>query len=166
MGAIIVVNTHTISSEHICCAISDKKCVQSYQVKKDWLKRKFNKGYVFRRLDERAKVFIEYGPAENACAILASKGAVHWFTRNLAAEYAKDNIRVNTIAPGIIRTPLITKNSVGNPNSLAGLHLLNRIGEVEEVAETVYYLASAKFLTGETINVAGGRTVGTLHSIG
>ena len=74
MGAIIDVNTHTISSEHICCKISDKKCVQSYQAKKDWLKREFNKGYVFRRLDERAKVFIEYGPAENACAILASKG--------------------------------------------------------------------------------------------
>ena len=39
MGAIIDVNTHTISSEHICCVISDKKCVQSYQAKKRLAKK-------------------------------------------------------------------------------------------------------------------------------
>ncbi len=55
-----------IGTEHICCAISDKKCADSYQAKKDWLEKEFSNGYVFRRLDERAKVFIEYGPAENA----------------------------------------------------------------------------------------------------
>ncbi len=66
MGIFIELNTENISSEHICCAISDKKCADSYQAKKDWLKKEFNNGYVFRRLDERAKVFIEYGPAENA----------------------------------------------------------------------------------------------------
>ena len=62
----IELNSQNIDSEHICCAISDKKCADSYQAKKDWLKKEFNNGYVFRRLDERAKVFIEYGPAENA----------------------------------------------------------------------------------------------------
>lgn len=56
----------TIESEHICCAFSDKKCVDGYQAKKNWLKAEFDKSYVFRRLDERAKVFIEYGPAEDA----------------------------------------------------------------------------------------------------
>ncbi len=66
MGNFIKLNTENIASEHICCAISDKKCADSYQAKKDWLKKEFNNGYVFRRLDERAKVFIEYGPAENA----------------------------------------------------------------------------------------------------
>jgi len=66
MESFIELNTENISSEHICCAISDKKCVDSYQAKKDWLKQEFNNGYVFRRLDERAKVFIEYGPAECA----------------------------------------------------------------------------------------------------
>ena len=56
----------SIQSEHICCAFSDKKCSEGYDLKKQWLAREFGNGYVFRRLDERAKVFIEYGPAENA----------------------------------------------------------------------------------------------------
>jgi len=66
MEKLINLTTDNISSEHICCAISDKKCTDSYQAKKDWLKQEFENGYIFRRIDARAKVFIEYGPAENA----------------------------------------------------------------------------------------------------
>ncbi len=62
----IDLDTKNIADEHICCAISDKKCVDSYSAKKEWLKQEFDNGYIFRRLNERAKVFIEYGPAENA----------------------------------------------------------------------------------------------------
>lgn len=62
----ITLTPDSISSEHICCAFSDKKCIESYALKKAWLTREFENGYVFRRLDARAKVFIEYGPAENA----------------------------------------------------------------------------------------------------
>lgn len=62
----IAVDRNNIDSEHICCAISDKKCVQGYQQKKQWLTEAFDQGYIFQRLDERAKVFIEYGPAEQA----------------------------------------------------------------------------------------------------
>ena len=62
----ITLTKENIDREHICCAISDKKCVESYEAKKAWLKREFDNGYVFRRLDERAKVFIEYVPAEKA----------------------------------------------------------------------------------------------------
>lgn len=64
MEKIISLNNSNIDNEHICCAISDKKCKESYQAKKDWLKKEFDNGYVFRRIDARAKVFIEYGPAE------------------------------------------------------------------------------------------------------
>jgi NAD(P)-dependent dehydrogenase (short-subunit alcohol dehydrogenase family) len=98
-----------------------------------------------------------------ATAAVSSKGAIHAFTRQLAAEFGKDNIKVNTIAPGIIRSPLQGKIGVEDADSLAGLHLLNRIGEPEEIAEATYYLAEADFVTGETINVAGGHTVG--HAI-
>lgn len=98
-----------------------------------------------------------------ATAPLTSKGAIHALTRQLAAEFGKDNIKVNTIAPGIIRSPLQGKIGVEDADSLAGLHLLNRIGEVSEIAEAAYYLASADFVTGETINVAGGHSVG--HAI-
>jgi len=66
MEQLIELNAKNISTEHICCAISDKKCADSYQAKKDWLTKEFNNGYVFRRINARAKVFIEYGPAENA----------------------------------------------------------------------------------------------------
>ena len=98
-----------------------------------------------------------------ATAPLTSKGAIHALTRQLAAEFGKQKIRVNTIAPGIIRSPLQGKIGVEDADSLAGLHLLNRIGEAREIAEAAYYLASAEFITGETINVAGGHTVG--HAI-
>lgn len=62
----ITLNKDNIDKGHICCGFSDKKCTESYELKKSWLKREFDNGYVFRRLDERAKVFIEYGPAEKA----------------------------------------------------------------------------------------------------
>ncbi|WP_298901912.1 SDR family NAD(P)-dependent oxidoreductase [uncultured Psychroserpens sp.] len=98
-----------------------------------------------------------------ATAPLTSKGAIHSLTRQLAAEFGKSNIKVNTIAPGIIRSPLQSKIGIEDADSLAGLHLLNRIGETIEIAEAAYYLATSNFITGETINVAGGHTIG--HSI-
>ncbi|MFT6443594.1 MAG: NAD(P)-dependent dehydrogenase (short-subunit alcohol dehydrogenase family) [Crocinitomicaceae bacterium] len=98
-----------------------------------------------------------------ATAPITSKGAIHSLTRQLAAEFGKNNIKVNTIAPGIIRSPLQGKMGVDDADSLAGLHLLNRIGEPIEIAKAAYYLAASNFVTGETINVAGGHTVG--HSI-
>ncbi|MEM9982573.1 MAG: hypothetical protein AAF734_08760, partial [Bacteroidota bacterium] len=60
---IIQLNENNIADEHICCAISDKKCQTGYQAKKDWLKQQFKEGYVFKRYDVRGKVFIEYVPA-------------------------------------------------------------------------------------------------------
>jgi GNAT superfamily N-acetyltransferase len=62
----ITIDRTNIETEHICCAISDKKCAESYALKKEWLKKEFDNGFVFRRINDRAKVFIEYGPAEKA----------------------------------------------------------------------------------------------------
>ena len=47
MENIITLNKSNIEQEHICCAISDKKCKDSYEQKKQWLKKEFDKGYVF-----------------------------------------------------------------------------------------------------------------------
>nr|MBP8644106.1 GNAT family N-acetyltransferase [Bacteroidales bacterium] len=66
MENLITLTPENVEKEHICCAISDKKCTDGYQQKKQWLKQEFANGYVFRRIDARAKVFIEYGPAESA----------------------------------------------------------------------------------------------------
>lgn len=62
----ITLTKENIDTEHICCAFSDKKCLKGYEMKKAWLKKEFDNGYIFRRLDARAKVFIEYVPAEKA----------------------------------------------------------------------------------------------------
>lgn len=64
MEKFITLNQSNIDDEHICCAFSDKKCKNGYELKKSWLKNEFKNGYVFHRLDQRAKVFIEYVPAE------------------------------------------------------------------------------------------------------
>ncbi len=66
METIIQLNKENIAKEHICCAISDKKCKESYELKKQWLANEFKHGYKFYRLDARAKVFIEYCDAEKA----------------------------------------------------------------------------------------------------
>lgn len=66
MERVIQLNKENIEKEHICCAISDKKCKESYELKKQWLVNEFDNGYKFYRLDERAKVFIEYCDAEKA----------------------------------------------------------------------------------------------------
>lgn len=95
-----------------------------------------------------------------ATAPIVSKGGIHALTRQLAAEFGAQNIRVNTIAPGIIRSPLQRKIAVANADALAGLHLLNRIGEPADVAETAYLLATNQFITGETLNVDGGHVAG------
>lgn len=68
MEKIIQLNNDNIATEHICCAISDKKCKESYASKKQWLSKEFKHGYKLYRLDARAKVFIEYCDAEMAWA--------------------------------------------------------------------------------------------------
>jgi NAD(P)-dependent dehydrogenase (short-subunit alcohol dehydrogenase family) len=95
-----------------------------------------------------------------ASAAVASKGAIHALTVQLAAEFGKDNIRVNTIAPGIVRTPIHARNGIENADSLAGLHLVGRIGEPEEIAAVAVQLASNGFISGTTINVDGGHVAG------
>lgn len=63
-----VVNYNNIDREHICCAISEKRGENCAASKKEWMKKRFEEGLVFRKLDIRGKVFIEYIPAENAFA--------------------------------------------------------------------------------------------------
>ena len=86
-------------------------------------------------------------------AAMASKGGVHALTVALAAELARHKIRVNTLAPGVIRTPLVE-----NPDAMAKIHPLGRIGEVADTSEAALYLASADFVTGQTLAVDGGYT--------
>ena len=95
------------------------------------------------------------GGAPSSAAI-ASKGAIHALTRQLAAEFGRWNIRVNTIAAGVIHTPAHGEDTYRS----AGLHLLNRVGEVEDIAEMVYAVAKGRFISGAIINVDGGMSAG------
>jgi len=73
---IIKVDASNIDNEHICCAISDKKGETCVSSKKEWMKKQFKEGLVFKKLDARGKVFIEYIPAENAWCPVEAEGYI------------------------------------------------------------------------------------------
>ena len=87
------------------------------------------------------------------CNYSASKAGLVGLTKSVAKELAPKGIRCNAIAPGFIRTDM-TGSQENNP--LLSMIPLGRIGEAEEVAEAAAYLATAKYVTGETIRVDGG----------
>ena len=89
-------------------------------------------------------------------APMSSKGAIHSLTIQLAAEFGRHNIRVNTVAPGTIRTPM----HGDQVDKSAGLHLVNRVGEAEDIAHMVYAVAKSNFINGAIINVDGGMAAG------
>jgi GNAT superfamily N-acetyltransferase len=62
----ITLNAENLSDEHLCCAIADKKHQAGVAAKKAWLSERLGEGHVFRKLDQKGKVFIEYAPLENA----------------------------------------------------------------------------------------------------
>ncbi len=98
-------------------------------------------------------------------AYAASKGGILSLTRQLALEYAKDNIRVLAINPGTIETPLVQEAAEGTGKSLdemkqiwGAAHPLKRIGQPIEIGNVAVFLASEKssFMTGEHVCVDGG----------
>ena len=66
MNEYINLNLENIDKEHICCAIGDPKHQNGVESKKEWIKNKLKYGHVFRKLDARGKIFIEYEPIETA----------------------------------------------------------------------------------------------------
>jgi len=104
-------------------------------------------------------------------AYAASKGAIHSLTRALALDHAGDNIRVNSISPGSVRTPMLARSAANFAPDVpveeafarfGAAHPLGRIGTAEEVAELAAFLASDKagFCTGGDYLVDGGLLAG------
>jgi Tropinone reductase 1 len=96
----------------------------------------------------------------------ATKGAMNQLTKNLACEWAKDNIRTNCVAPGFIKTPL-AESVLADENlykAIISRKPMGRIGEPNEVSSLVVFLClpTASFITGQTICIDGGMTVNGL----
>jgi len=86
-----------------------------------------------------------------------TKGGLNAVTKALAVEYAGRGIRVNTVALGIIATPMHDEST---HEALAKMHPVGRIGEIDDVVDAVLYLENARFVTGEVLHVDGGQSAG------
>lgn len=95
----------------------------------------------------------------NVPSVLASltKGGLDSATKSLAIEYAKRGIRVNAVAPGVIKTPMHDPKTFA---AMDGLHPVGHMGEVADIVGAVLYLESAGFVTGEILHVDGGQSAG------
>jgi len=93
----------------------------------------------------------------NASVSMITNGGLNTVTRSLAIEYAKEGIRFNAVAPGVVDTPL----HKGDPkDSLKALQPMGKVVDVKDVVDAVLYLAQAAQVTGEILHVDGGSHAG------
>jgi NAD(P)-dependent dehydrogenase (short-subunit alcohol dehydrogenase family) len=92
-------------------------------------------------------------------SVLASmtKGALNAATKSLAIEYARRGIRVNAVAPGVVKTPMYPPEAYAELNNL---HPMGRIGEISDIVGAILYLETASFVTGDILYVDGGQSAG------
>jgi NAD(P)-dependent dehydrogenase (short-subunit alcohol dehydrogenase family) len=95
--------------------------------------------------------------AFTASVPMITKGGINAISRSLAMEYAKQGIRVNVVAPGVVDTPLLKD---APKEFLRTLSPLGRIATSEDIAEAVFYLTKASQVTGEVLYVDGGAHLG------
>jgi NAD(P)-dependent dehydrogenase (short-subunit alcohol dehydrogenase family) len=88
----------------------------------------------------------------------ASKAGVVGFTKSLAKELGRKGIRVNSVCPGFIDTKMTRSLTEAKRNDYIKSIPLNRFGSTNEVAETIFYLINAKYITGQSIVIDGGLT--------
>lgn len=93
-------------------------------------------------------------------AYSATKGAINQMTRSLALTYARDNIRVNAVAPGYVDTPILSQVPNDMKQAMASQMFIGRLGKDNEIANLIIYLLSEKasFITGVVIPIDGGYT--------
>ena len=98
---------------------------------------------------------------KNRAAYCASKGAIVAFTKALAVDHVKDNVRVNAVAPGTVDSPWVRRlvEDVGESlDELKARQPMGRLGTTDEIAEAILYLLFAEFATGTILSVDGGFT--------
>lgn len=159
----ILVNNAGITRDNLMMRMKDK----------DWddvINTNLNSLYRLSKLCLRGMMKARHGRIINITSVVAlsgnagqanyaaAKAGVIGFTRSLAKEVGSRAITVNAVAPGFIDTDMTDALSEEQKEALLQQIALTRLGEVEEVAEVVAFLASdgAAYITGETINVNGG----------
>jgi NAD(P)-dependent dehydrogenase (short-subunit alcohol dehydrogenase family) len=93
----------------------------------------------------------------NAAVSMITKGGLQAVTRSLAMEYAKQGIRVNAVAPGIVDTPMLKDHERA---FLKTLQPMGQMSDVKDVVDAIVYLTEARQVTGEVLHVDGGAHVG------
>jgi NAD(P)-dependent dehydrogenase (short-subunit alcohol dehydrogenase family) len=93
----------------------------------------------------------------NVSLPMMTKGGLDAISKNLAMEYAKDGIRVNVVAPGVVDTPLHEHEPKDFSKARSPMGLLS---DVQDIADAVLYLTTARTVTGEVLHVDGGAHVG------
>ena len=83
----ITLNPDNVMSEHLCCAISDKKHQTGVNDKRNWLSERVKEGHVFRKLDAQGKVFIEYAPLEKAWVPVTGDNYLYIYCLWVAGSY-------------------------------------------------------------------------------
>jgi NAD(P)-dependent dehydrogenase (short-subunit alcohol dehydrogenase family) len=101
---------------------------------------------------------VDHADSERPSALTSlTKGGLAAVTRSLAIEYASRGVRVNAVAPGVIKTPL---HEPASYEGLAALHPLGRVGEISDIIDGILYLERATFVTGEILHIDGGQAAG------
>jgi NAD(P)-dependent dehydrogenase (short-subunit alcohol dehydrogenase family) len=96
-------------------------------------------------------------PMSGTSLAVLTKSTIPAMSRQLAIEYAADGIRVNTVSPGVVDTPMHAND---DHQALKKLHPIQRLAEVSDIVDAVLYLTAASFVTGENIRVDGGAHAG------
>jgi NAD(P)-dependent dehydrogenase (short-subunit alcohol dehydrogenase family) len=89
----------------------------------------------------------------NASVPMITKGGLEAITRSLAMEYAKDSIRFNAVAPGIVDTPM---HANAPDEFLKGLSPMGMVSDVDDIVDAIVYLTEARHVTGEVLHVDAG----------
>lgn len=162
-------NNAGIEIEHLPLAESDEAVfdrIMSVNVKGVWLCMKHEIRQMLRQgggaiVNTASVAGLVGAPLQPIYA--ASKHAVVGMTKTAAAEYGKAGIRINSVCPGIIRTPMLERALEREPRrekSIVKVHPIGRLGEAEEIANAARWLCSdsASFVTGHQLAVDGGLT--------
>jgi NAD(P)-dependent dehydrogenase (short-subunit alcohol dehydrogenase family) len=94
---------------------------------------------------------------KNSSVPMMTKGGLQAITRSLAMEYAKEGIRFNAVAPGVVGTSMHAKDSEADMRSLSPM---GTIPDVEAIVEAIVYLTEARYVTGEVLHVDAGAHIG------